>query len=195
MLAGVNLLVAQQRGDSTDAIRQLAYIGSNIDNLLSLAAAGKLYAPGDVANVQNAVASSLSSYGVAQTLLNIFDGVGLTLFVAGKDDTSGFTSPANIAGATGAVITKILSAVDPQSATLDPHLLVASINTSSSPSVGGKQYLPTSLESFQVINAPPTPSLDSIVGTTTIDLTTYAGITSLMEIIRTIYDFYPGALS
>lgn len=194
VLAGVNLLVAQQRGDSTEAIRQLAYIGSSVDGLLSLAAAGKLHTPGDITNIQDAVVASLSSYGVAQTLLNIFDGVGLTLFIAGKDNSSSFIVPTDISRANGStVLTKILSAVDPQTATLDPRLLVASLSTKAKPS-SGQQYNPTNF------NSGPTrdmtiPSLDSVVGLDIIDLTTYTGITRLMEIIRTVYDFYPGVLN
>jgi hypothetical protein len=199
VLAGINLLASQQRGDNTLAIRNLAYVGSNVDNLNNIISAGKFFIPNDMSAVQAAVASSLSSYGVAQTLLNIFDGVGLTLFIGGKDDPTGFSSTTNISTATGAVITKIISAVDPQTATLDPHLLVASLNTKVQTT--GQQYKASSSDfvtSPQVfgneINT-VAPSLDTIVGSEIIDLTTYVGITSLMEIIRTVYDFYPGVLS
>lgn len=196
ILAGCNVQASRQRGDAVSVTRTFSYIGSTATALLAAAAAGQLYAPTDISVVQSSVQDSISSYGVSQTLLGIMDGIGLTMFVSGKDDVDGFTVSSTLDNATGG-LAKILSAIDPESATIDPHVLAASLaNTRSSVVVKGR-YTATTMDSIRIVNGSTqqVPSLDSVLGTAAFDLTTYVGISELMQAIRTIYDFYPGRLT
>lgn len=204
ILAGCNVLAGQRRGDSTDDIRSTSYIGSKASFLLAQAAAGRLFVPTDVGQIHSAIDAGISSFGVSQVVLAVLDGTGVTLFSSQKDDPLGFQpTHQSLQGTTGG-LAKILAAVDPESAILDPHVLAATLATHVN-SGGQTRYSPSPVLAVdprtQVVTAVnrtiavvTTQSLESAFGQGVIDLTTYEGISKLMQLIRTIYDFYPGAL-
>ena len=193
ILAGCNMFGSKRRGDSDDETRSFSYIGSKASQILSAAAAGRLFIPTDLNSVHSAIDSGISSYGVSQTILSVLDGTGVTLFASKKDDPGGFQPTQQSLESVSRGLAKILSAIDPGSATIDPHTLAVNLSTHTS---SGQQprYSSTSLTSSGV-QVPDVGTLDAVFGTGVIDLTTYSGISRLMQIIRTIYDFYPGALS
>lgn len=195
ILAGCNVLASIRRGDSPDDTRRLSYIGSKASDVLALAAAGKLVVPSDTAAVHDAVQTSVSSFGVSQTVLSILDGTGLTIFISGKDDPLGFKglTPDALQDATGG-LAKILSAIDPQSATIDPHTLVSSLSSNAA-GTGKTVYNSRYIQATLVTDQTQRPSLESVLGTDVIDLTTYIGISRLMQVIRSVYDFYPNSLT
>jgi hypothetical protein len=209
ILAGVNVQASQTRGDDYDATLLLTYMGAQATDIIQEAAAGRLFVPNDINSVHANVDAAISSYGVSQTLLAVLDATGMTLFISGKDDPLGSQPTVEaLADATGG-LAKVLSAIDPQTATLDPQVLAAALSVPTTDSAA-KSYTfqevssgaPTAVHTFQFgVNAgssPPVavaPSLSSVLGTQTIDLTTYIGISSLMQLLRTVYDFYPGSLT
>lgn len=193
ILAGINVLASTRRGDSPDDTRKLSFIGSKATDLLALASAGKLSVPNDIGVIHTAVETAISSFGVSQTILAVLDGTGLTIFISGKDDPLGTTpSAASLQGSTGA-LAKILATVDPQTATLDPHVLASNLTTQTSPAKVA--YLARPIVSRLGSAPAQMPSLSSILGDTAIDLTTYVGIDRLMQLLRSLYDFFPTSLT
>jgi hypothetical protein len=189
VIAGCNVLASIRRGDAVDDVRANSYIGSRADRIFAEARAGRLFVPTDVGTVQKNVEAAISSYGVSQTILSILDGTGATNFISGKDDPNGIqATQASIEGST-AGLARILSVIDPETATLDPTLI----------SVASRAQIKSS-KSFAVDfldarSGPTPPSFAEIAGSDVIDLTTYSGINRFMQILRAIYDFYPGAFS
>jgi hypothetical protein len=180
IIAGCNILASIRRNDPIDQIRANSYIGSTAERIFAEAKAGRLFIPSDVTKVQAAVESAVSSYGVSQTILSVLDGTGATNFVSGKDDPNGIqATQQSVEGSTGG-LARILSAIDPETATLDPKLIV----------VGGKGGGEANRE---IMSGGASASIDDVIGTATIDLTTYVGIGRFMQLLRTLYDFYPGA--
>lgn len=193
VLAGVNVLTSQRRGDGPDSIRRLTYVGARTSDVLSLASSGKLVVPADISTVHAAIDRSISAFGVSQTLLSVLDGTGTTVFISGKDDPTGLASTTSSAlqDATGG-LAKVLSTIDPQSAVIDPHVLAAAL---SSPTGQGSKvvYSPRTIPA--VAGAVSRPSLESVLGDDPIDLTTYLGIARLMLLLRYLYDFFPASLT
>ncbi len=205
ILAGCNILASRTRGDTADETKTLSYIGAKASDVLAEAAKGRIFIPSDISQIHDAVESSISSYGISQTILSILDGIGVTMFTAGKDDPLGFKPTEDSLDSSTGGLAKILGVIDPQTGTIDPHTLAVAMSVAS-PSSKGTQYnsIPIASSSsspFGMINVTDTqqtipiiPSLDAIIGKDAIDLTTYDGIAKLVGLIRIIYDFYPGSL-
>ena len=202
ILAGCNIQAAIKRGDDPSTLQSFGFIGSTVDGIKSAGQAGKLVVPADLGSVQAIVESSIASYGVSQTISSILEGTGLTQFVAGKDDPKGISQTDQSIDAATSGLARILSAIDPATATLDPHLLAAATQSTAT-KLSGKAVFAKSILAVGIFNpggqpstpSGPTISLQTAIGDDVIDLTTYAGISRLMQVLRTIYDFYPGALS
>ena len=182
IVAGCNVLASIKRGDSVDQVRANSYIGASAERIFAEAQAGRVFIPSDLPKVQQAVDGAISAYGVSQTILSILDGTGVTHFVSGKDDPNGLQpTQQSIEGST-AGLARILSVVDPETATLDPKLITVSSQPRSARDLA-----------VQIRNRASTPALQDVIEAGTIDLTTYSGISRLMQLLRTVYDFYPGA--
>lgn len=190
VLAGCNVLESIRRDELPEIIRGFSYIGSQATAILTQAAAGKMSVPADVSRVHSGIDSGVASFGISQVILGVLDGTGVTLFSSGKGGPLGFRpTQQSLQDITGG-LARILAVIDPASALLDPALLAASL-TARLNSGGQVRYSPT-----------PIPAVGQGVEDLTraltgdpLDLTTYQGISGLMQLIRTIYDFYPGALS
>lgn len=186
IIAGCNLLASVKRGDPVDVVRSNSYIGSNAERLFAEAQTGRVFLPSDIGQVQEGVERAISAYGISQTILALLDGTGMTHFISGKDDPQGIQpTQASIEGSTSG-LARILSVIDPETATLDPKL----ITVAAKPMVlKGKLFAGP----IAVFNTGP--SLEQITGDGIIDLTTYSGIARMMQLFRSIYDFYPGVFS
>lgn len=193
ILAGCNVFGSKRRGDPVDETRSLSYIGSKASVVLAASAAGRMFVPNDIDLIHRGIDVGVSSYGISQTILSILDGTGVTLFAARKDDPLGFQPTQQSLESVSRGLARILSVIDPQTATLDPHALAVSLSTPMN-SAQQSRYASTSVPSSSSLRAPNEATLDAALGTGFLDLTTYSGISRLMQIVRTIYDFYPGAL-
>lgn len=193
ILAGCNMLGAKRRGDSDDQVRAFSYLGSKASTLLSEAASGRMFVPNDLNQVHSAIDSGVSSFGIAQTVLSVLDGTGVTLFAAKKDDPLGFQPTQQSLESVSAGLARILSAIDPESALVDPAVLAASLSTRVNAATQAR-YSSTSIPATGSLQLPDAATLATAFGSGVIDLTTYEGISRLMQVIRTVYDFYPGAL-
>lgn len=182
IIAGCNVLASIRRGDPVDSVRANSYIGSTAERLLAEVQAGRVFVPSDLSKVQETVESSISSYGVSQTILSVLDGTGVTNFVSGKDDPNGIQATQQSVEGSTAGLARILSVIDPETATLDPNLLVVTGQKKSSRG-----------HAIAVKTQANAPALDELVGAGLIDLTVPAGIARFMQLLRAVYDFYPGA--
>lgn len=199
IIAGCNVTAALRRGESNEQVRSMSYIGSSATDIIAAAAQGRIVLPNDIAKIHESVERSISSYGVSQTLLSILDGTGATMFASGKDDLAGFQPTQQVLERTGGGLAKILATIDPQTASIDPKTLTAALGTRTT-RTSGPRYQPISMvadgsqdgPTAMIISPPP---IEAIVGDDPIDLTTYDGISRLMQVLRIIYDFYPGGLS
>lgn len=193
ILAGCNVFGSKKRGDSADETRSLSYIGSKATAVLAAAAAGRMFVPNDINLVHTAIDSGVASYGISQTILSVLDGTGVTLFAARKDDPFGFQPTQQSLESVSRGLARILSVIDPETAILDPHALASSLST---PTNAAQQprYSSTNVPVSSSVRTPDEATLDAAFGPGVMDLTTYSGISRLMQVIRTIYDFYPGAL-
>jgi hypothetical protein len=72
---------------------------------------------------------------------------------------------------------------------LDTKLLVSSLSNPSPKADGKAQNVRPVLKSASGI------PLDEAIQAEILDLTTYIGIGKLVSVLRTVYDFYPGAAS
>lgn len=193
ILAGCNVFGSKRRGDSIDETRSLSYIGSKASAVLAEAAAGRMFVPNDINLVHTAIDSGVASYGISQTVLSVLDGTGVTLFAAKKDDPLGFQPTQQSLESVSRGLAKILGVIDPETATLDPHALAVSLSTPTN-SAQQPRYSSLPVPARSQIRIPDEAALDRAFGSGILDLTTYSGISRLMQIVRTIYDFYPGAL-
>lgn len=192
VLAGCNMLGARRRGDSDDQVRSFSYLGSRSAVLLAEAASGRMFVPNDLHQVQAAIDSGVSSFGIAQTVLSVLDGTGVTLFAAKKDDPLGFRPTQQSLESVSAGLARILSVIDPESALMDPVLLATSLSTRVNSSTQSRySATPVPASGSAAIDA---QTLAAAFGSDVMDLTTYLGISRLLQVIRTIYDFYPGTL-
>lgn len=189
ILAGCNVFGSKRRGDSDDETRSFSYIGSKASDILGKAAAGRMFIPNDVNEIHRSIDRGISSYGISQTILTILDDTGVTLFAAKKDDPLGFRPTQQSLESVSRGLARILSVIDPQTATLDPHALFVSLSTAISV-VQQPRYSSSSVAVSSPVRVPDATTLGSDI----IDLTIYSGISELMHIIRTVYDFYPGSL-
>lgn len=182
IIAGCNILASVRRGDSADAVRANSYIGSTAEHIFSEARAGRLFIPSDLTKVQDTVEGAISSYGVSQTVLSVMDGTGVTFFVSGKDDPNGIQATQQSVEGSTTGLARILAAIDPETATLDPKLIIIGGQTNSYRNAA-----------IQVLDSSDNVlSLDEIIAGGSIDLTVYPGIGRFMQLLRTVYDFYPG---
>lgn len=188
ILAGVNVVESIRRGDSPDLTRAMSFIGSTVDGVSSAGQSGRLVIPKDIGSVTTNVENSISSYGVSQSIVSILDGLGMTEFISGKDDLFGTPTAAEVDKSTSG-LSRILSVIDPATATIDTTLLVSTLSNHSLKLKGNASFT-------RVIQALTTGvPIDQAITAETIDLTTYSGIGRLVQVLRTIYDFFPGSLS
>lgn len=187
MLAGCNTVAAIRRNDAVDLIRSIGFVGSTVEGLISAGRSGRLVTPQDLNTVANGIEDSVASYGISQTIITVLDGLGLTEFISGKDNTN-VPSALTIDNVTSG-LGRILSLIDPVTATLDTKLLISLFGNPSQKPVG------RSTVAMTIQKSTPGIPLEEVIGAETIDLTTHEGIGRLVQIIRTVYDFYPGALT
>lgn len=186
ILAGCNLLASVRRGDAVEQTRRLSFVGSTVSTIIALGRAGRLVVPEDISTVVGAVEGSVSSYGVSQTIITVLDGVGLTEFIGGRDRVTGSGTAA--LERAGSSLSRILGVIDPETATLDPKLIPPAL-AADQISIGGRFSV-----QIPVASAYTGVPVEQALQGDALDLTTHAGISRLVQIIRTLYDFYPGTL-
>lgn len=212
ILAAVNVRASMQRKDPIAVTRQYSYLTAHSDFLHQQAAAGKLVKPMDVSAVAAAVNDSIQKYGVEQTLQNILDETGITFYYEGRDpkeDAVFHRAGSDSQPVSSKLFDAIGSSIDPETATLDlKHLMSNVMNVYSFQLWGGNASIggvvssnPTEvampdLDEKGPDAQNPTEFINQIgdLSDSTVDLTTFEGLSKLMRCLRIISDFGPNRL-
>lgn len=194
VIAGCNFFASSRRGDPGTKTRALGFIGSGIGSALDALQSQQLVVPNELSDIVSGIESGISSYGISQTILSILDGVGVTDFISGKDPISGFSPTTDSVAQSSNGLAKLLAAIDPETATVDPVALVASLSSPPSRKVHPIYATFSIGENGQASPRPRKPDPVTTIGKDPIDLTTYDGISRLLVAIRDFYDLYPGML-
>lgn len=188
IVAGCNVLSSRRIGDQIDKTRTLTLIGSNIDVILLAVQNGKFVIPSSVFDVQTLVESAIQSYGISQVLLSILDGTGLTFFISGKDNADISVATKQSLENSSSGLARILSVIDAESATMDTSKLLSALLARNN--VAGRYK---TIQLFA--NSKPQENIEDEIEKEIIDMTTYIGLSKLMNIISLVYNKFPGLLT
>ena len=215
LLAAVNIRASVSRKDARTTTRQYSYLNASSDFLKMQMGAGNFVQPENgVAELISKVEDSISTYGIVQTMLEIFQETGISYYFDGRDpaDTSPFDKAGTDSLKTSSIFSIIGSAIDPETATVDIRVVANNMAQLSS-AQGGTLSAGTVLGQGQKTSVNPselsvpeqsnaTDSLsseDSLqfisklgkMDDSIVDLTTFEGISRLMRVIRIFSDFGP----
>lgn len=197
ILAAINVRASFERKDTIEKIRSFSYLGSSFSFITNEMSLGNFYVPEDLGNIVKRVEESLSSFGLTKTLVEILDATGLLFFFGEKDvSEDGIASGFSL---DGSMLSTILSAIDPETATINPKTLATNMNTTiknyskNSTIISKFKELNMNLETSHFEDDVIADDAAQFVGELKadgelIDLTTFDGISRLMRTIRTYFD-------
>lgn len=213
ILAAANIRNSIDAKEEKAISRKHSYLNAHMKFLIDRADQGKLVRPTSIDDVRLAVSNAIQTYGISQTIEALLQETGVLYYFDGRDsredtvfDRAG-TEDIKTSGVVGAVA----SAIDPESATIDLRNLAT--NMASILSDGKLEDYTTTLEMAakkaegakpEEINIDPDVTSDTsaesgiqFVATlgemadTSVDLTTFDGISKMMRVIRVMSDFGP----
>lgn len=215
ILAASNIRNAIDTKEEKTISRKYSYLNSHVKFLLERSDAGKLVRPESIDAVRDAVANAIQTYGVSQTIEALLQETGVLYYFDGRDgrEDTVFDRAGTQDVTTSGVIGAVVSAIDPESATIDLKSLAT--NLASILSDGKLEDYTTTLEmaAKKAEGAKPTEieiassfSNDSAeagiqfvanlgeASETSVDLTTFDGISKMMRVIRVMSDFGPNRI-
>ena len=178
MISAVNVF---SRIEKNEDIRNISYLGSSLDLLVEELNLNKILAPDNTDDISNNLEDVIGASGVQSAILAILDLCGITLFISNKDDPSGFQTTQEALEATEGPIKKIISSIDPETATLDPVVVISNLSSGTT-----KKKSAAGILSFSPIIS--TTKFIDVIGRDLVDLTTSDGIGRFVDIIRSYYD-------
>jgi hypothetical protein len=220
ILAAVNGRASTNRHDSNADTRRFSYLGARLSHLLDFMDRGLFVAPKNINDAVKAVTESVNNFGVSQTIAEILHETGILYYFEGTEHPkpSGLNRAGTLNVGVSPLLSGIISAIDPETATLDlktlgsnlPSLLHngglltdrASITGLKLGHSGGN---PNVHATPQEINVPdPSVTNDEVTqgdvqflnqlpatADSVIDLTTYSGLSDLTRTIRLFADEGP----
>lgn len=212
ILAACNIRASTNRGDPRSTSRKYSYLSAQLDFLYAQMDAGLLLIPKDINQVIQNVTDGVTKFGVTQMLMEVLQETGALYHFDGIDPKSDshFDRVGNEDIATSSLLSTIVAAIDPETATMDlkslasnlPTLLdrgVISTNekfaTGEKPNVQARTAeidVPFNVENTDSINAEdeiqflqriPAQDLNRAV-----DLTTFEGISKFIRTVRVFAD-------
>lgn len=220
ILAAVNSRASVNRNDSVADTRRFSYLGARLSHILEFMDRGIFVAPKDVNAVVRNVSTSITQFGVSQSIAEILHETGILYYFEGTEQKkpSGFNRAGSLNVTASPLLSGIIAAVDPETATLDLKSLGTNLpqilnNTkfSNDPSeitglkMGKSGGNPNVHATPQEINVPdPNKPTDTIAqgdiqylnelpatADSVIDLTTFDGLSKLTRTIRLFADEGP----
>lgn len=172
LIAACTLQAAVGRDDDYSHLKQISYVGSDLDALAAVAAAGHLLVPTDPQGLIDSIGQSVGNYGVSQTIKHCFESAGVLLVDSSESDSD------------SSFLIGLLSAIDPVTATVKLADLYAA---ATSPVTGG-QLIDTDevIADSLLQDAVEFPDPDQVLDMTTVD-----GIGTAISLIRTALDKVP----
>lgn len=198
ILAAINVRASFERKDNIQKIKSFSYLGSKFSFIKDEMSNGNFYVPEDLGLVVKRVEEAISSFGLTRTLIDIFDAAGLLFFFGEKEvPQDGLQTTAVLEGS---MLSVILSAIDPETATIDPKTLATNMNATiksasrGSAIISKMRELDMTLDTSHFENDVIADDAAQFVGElkvdgNLIDLTTFEGISRLIRTIRTYFDF------
>lgn len=220
ILAAVNSRASVNRNDAADDTRRFSYLGARVSHVIDFMNRGMFVAPKDVNDVVSSVNSSVTNFGVSQTIAEILHETGILYYFEGTEQSkpTGFNRAGTLNVGASPLLSGIIAAVDPETATLDlkslgtnlPQVLANTQFNNDPAEVTGLKLGQTSVDpnvhaSPQEINVPdPSSTTDTLnqgdvdylnklppSDNTIIDLTQYDGLSALVRTIRLFADEGP----
>jgi len=200
IIAAMNVKAAMARGDSQSEIKNYSYVGANIEFLNSKIIDNTMLIPNNIDQVLENVKESIITYGLSQTLIEIIEFTGLNFFFGGKETINISAASSNMfSGLDLGPMEEVLSAIDPETATVDVESLISNLlvatkgsNQSSSAAASPSEIdVPQQLDDSTQANE----SFDLItkfdLSKEALDLATFEGISDFVRLIRLFFDFSP----
>lgn len=202
VLAAVNIRSSILRNDLRSYTRKFGYLGAELDFIFSAMDEGKFVVPKDPGQIATNVSKSISSFGVTQTILETLQETGILYHFDGVDARDAGVVKSDTSIDASSILSTVLSAVDPETMTLDLRSLAANL-----PSLleGGNLKQSTRLEkgiitsekrAEEIVIPDPNPDGDPLQYTQVldgmragvVDLTTFEGLGKLIRTIRVYVD-------
>ena len=212
VLAGANTRSSLNRSESVDSARKYSYLNASSKFLFEQAEAGKLVRPKDIKNVVQSVTDSIQKYGVGQTIQELLSETGILYYFDGIDslDDGKFSRAGSLETDTSDLFHVVAAAIDPDTATLDLNSLATNLSMllGSGPLalgttlINGESHGGSSPREITMFD-PESGATDDGEGAlqfvndlgdirdSTVDLTTFEGISKLMRVLRILSDFGP----
>jgi hypothetical protein len=215
ILAAVNIRASVNRGDDRVTTRKYSYLNAQHEFLQQQAAKGKLVVPGSLDDAIKSVENSIEQFGVTQTILEILQETGITYHFDGRDprDNGLFDRAGSNSNQESSIFHVIGSAIDPDTATVDVKAVAhnmaellkqpgttLNLNTN----FGETNQSGIRQQPSELFIPDPTKTTDANADSgfqfisrlgnmddSTIDLTTFDGISKLIRVIRIYSDFGP----
>lgn len=220
ILAAVNSRASVNRSDSADDTRRFSYLGARISHLLDFMDRGLFVVPKNVNDVVSNVNSSISAFGVSQTIAEILHETGILYYFEGTEQKKpdGFNRAGTLDVSVSPLLSGIISVVDPETATMDlgslgtnlPAILNNTQFSNDPAEVTGLRLSsavsnPNVHATSQEVNVPNPDATSSTVSqsdvqylnqlpptaSSVIDLTTFDGMSALVRTIRIFADEGP----
>lgn len=121
ILAAVNGRASVNRNDSNLDTRRFSYLGARLSHLLDFMDRGLFVTPKNVNDVVKAVTDSVNNFGVSQTIAEILHETGILYYFEGTEqpNPAGLNRAGTLNVGTSPLLSGIIAAVDPETATLD----------------------------------------------------------------------------
>lgn len=208
VLAGVNIRASIDRREPRSVVMKYSYLTAQMDFLLEQMKAGKFVVPKDVNKVVENVNIALSGFGVSQVIDEVLRDTGILFHFDGTEvrDDSVFNSIGSAVNnfddvVTNGIIAAVLSAADPETATIDLLSLAANLPILlDSPNVSSTRLARAKMDGrVEEIGPPNTDeaSGDDIQHFSDVDprdgefadLTSFDGLSKFVRTIRLFADF------
>lgn len=214
ILAATNIRAAIDRGDPIADVRSYSYLAANVNYIFAQSDAGKLVKPTNSDDLHNSINDALTTYGVLQTIESLLQESGILYYFDGVDPNAEntFKRAGTLDYSDSSLFAAVASAMDPENATINLRMLTTNLAVVlNNPQVQSYianpdwQWRPrgnSKPSEITIIDPDLTTntisesgiqflSVLSALADSTVDLTTFEGISQLIRVIRLMSDYSP----
>ncbi len=200
VLAGVNIRASVNRRESRSNSRSFSYLTAQMGFLLDQMVAGKFVVPKDVSEVSENVNNAIASFGVSQIMGELLRETGILYHFEGQDAKEDSSFDRIDVGDENGLLMAILSAADPETATIDLKALLSNLpsilnRVGKGKRIGSMGITATAQIEMLDVDRDDSKDLESSFvqssdakGDDQADLTTFDGLSRFMRAIRVFAD-------
>lgn len=198
ILAAVNTKLLIELNYSSSDVRKSTYIGARFSFIKNLIEQNIFYRPESITTVQNNITESIKTFGIAQTLQDVIENLGLYMYFGAKENYGQRTfkkASATVEDIEFTSLDKILASIDPATSTVDIKNLLYNISLTfgegeSIDDVLSEPKEITVQDSNDVVADGRFQFVSNLTEEETVlDLMTFDGISKFFKIIRLFFDF------